>query len=226
MCLSSNGRTSVRRTRIVPSADLRGAAARRGWCGARTCSANSRPRRIFVPGIQLVEHLHRPHVADRASHHRGSGPAALPRPMAGRDRRRWPQRASCRFPRTTMSTNWPRKCGQRVSQPPRTPASRRPASLMIALRMSLIAVCCSSNSVRSSVRWRNSLSSRVFSIAMTAWAAKFLTRLDLLVGERPHLLAVDGDGADHVSSLSIGTTNRVRAPARSASATNGGSRSM
>jgi hypothetical protein len=39
-----------------------------------------------------------------------------------------------------------------------------------------VAVCCSSDSVRSSVRWRSSLSSRVFSIAITACAAKFLTR--------------------------------------------------
>ena len=38
-----------------------------------------------------------------------------------------------------------------------------------------VAVCCSSDSVRSSVRWRSSLSSRVFSMAMTAWAAKFST---------------------------------------------------
>ena len=39
----------------------------------------------------------------------------------------------------------------------------------------LVAVCCSSDSLRSSVRWRSSLSSRVFSIAMTACAAKFCT---------------------------------------------------
>ena len=38
-----------------------------------------------------------------------------------------------------------------------------------------VAVCCSSASLRSSVRWRSSLSSRVFSMAMTAWAAKFYT---------------------------------------------------
>ena len=36
----------------------------------------------------------------------------------------------------------------------------------------------------SSVRWRSSLSSRVFSMAMTACAAKFCDQLDLLVGER------------------------------------------
>ena len=50
-----------------------------------------------------------------------------------------------------------------------------------------VAVCCSSDSVRSSVRWRSSLSSRVFSIAITAWAAKFCQQRDLLVGERLHL---------------------------------------
>ena len=36
-----------------------------------------------------------------------------------------------------------------------------------------VAVCWSNASPRSSVRWRNSLSSRAFSMAMTAWAAKF-----------------------------------------------------
>ena len=38
-----------------------------------------------------------------------------------------------------------------------------------------VAVCCSNDSVRSVVRCRSSLSSRVFSMAMTAWAAKFFT---------------------------------------------------
>ena len=45
----------------------------------------------------------------------------------------------------------------------------------MTLNTSDVAVCCSSDSVRSSVRWRNSLSSRVFSMAMTAWAAKFVS---------------------------------------------------
>ena len=52
---------------------------------------------------------------------------------------------------------------------------RRPANLLIVCNISAVAVCCSSNSVRSSVRWRSSLSSRVFSMAMTAWAAKLLS---------------------------------------------------
>ncbi len=38
-------------------------------------------------------------------------------------------------------------------------------------------------------------------MAMTAWAAKFVHQLDLLVGERPDLLAIDGDGADQLILL-------------------------
>ena len=50
----------------------------------------------------------------------------------------------------------------------------------MTLSTSAVAVCCCSDS-------RSSLSSRVFSIAMTAWVAKFY-QLDLLVGERRDLL--------------------------------------
>ena len=42
----------------------------------------------------------------------------------------------------------------------------------ITARMSAVAVCCSNASERSSVRWRSSLSSRAFSMAITAWEAK------------------------------------------------------
>ena len=58
---------------------------------------------------------------------------------------------------------------RRSARPLRTPALRRPANELITFKMSAVAVCCSSAS-------RNSLSSRVFSMAMTAWAAKFCTR--------------------------------------------------
>ena len=66
-------------------------------------------------------------------------------------------------------------------------------------------------SVRSSVRWRSSFNSRVFSMAMTAWPAKFWTNFDLLVGEGPHLLSIDGDDANQLVFLSIGTPTRLRA---------------
>ena len=35
-------------------------------------------------------------------------------------------------------------------------------------------------------------------MAMTAWAAKFCDKLDLLLGERANLVAVDGDRADQL----------------------------
>src|ERR1700730_1136075 len=53
--------------------------------------------------------------------------------------------------------------------------SRSPGELLITCSTSDVAVCCSSNSLRSVVRWRSSLSSRAFSIAMTACAAKLVT---------------------------------------------------
>ena len=73
-----------------------------------------------------------------------------------------------------------------------------PGELLITPNTSEVAVCCSSDSLKSSVRWRSSLSSRVFSMAMTAWAAKFCDQLDLFVGERPHLLAIDGESRQSV----------------------------
>ena len=65
---------------------------------------------------------------------------------------------------------------------------------LMTLSTSAVAVCCCSDS-------RSSLSSRVFSMAMTAWAAKFVDQLDLLIGERAHLLAVDTDHADQLVLL-------------------------
>ena len=63
-----------------------------------------------------------------------------------------------------------------------------------------VAVCCSSDS-KVVVRWRSSLSSRAFSMAITAWAAKFEQQLDLLVCKGRHLSTVDGDNSNDSSSL-------------------------
>ena len=59
----------------------------------------------------------------------------------------------------------------------------------MTLSTSAVAVCCEGDS-------RSSDSSRAFSTAITACAAKFVDQLDLLVGERPHLLAIDAERAD------------------------------
>ena len=64
----------------------------------------------------------------------------------------------------------------------------------MTLSTSAVAVCCCSDS-------RSSLSRRVFSMAMTAWLGEIRDQLDLLVGERPDLLAIDGDRADQLVVL-------------------------
>ena len=69
-----------------------------------------------------------------------------------------------------------------------------PGDELMTPSTSAVAVCWSSD-------WRSSVSSRVFSMAMTAWAAKFGYELDLLIGERPHLLAENDDGADQLAFL-------------------------
>ena len=46
--------------------------------------------------------------------------------------------------------------------------SSTPGDVEMTLNTSDVAVCCSNASLRSSVRWRSSLSSRVFSMAITA----------------------------------------------------------
>ena len=61
----------------------------------------------------------------------------------------------------------------------------------MTLSTSAVAVCCCSDS-------RSSLSSRVFSMAMTACAAKLFSSVDLLVGEGLHLLAVNRDDANQL----------------------------
>ena len=57
------------------------------------------------------------------------------------------------------------------------------------LSTSDVAVCCSSDSVRSRVRACTSSNSRTFSIAITAWSAKVVTSSICLAGER-----LDGRG--------------------------------
>ena len=79
-----------------------------------------------------------------------------------------------------------------------------PGELEMTRSTSEVAVCCSSASLRSSVRWRSSLSRRVFSMAMTAWRGEILNQLDLLVGEWADLLPVNSDGADQPVFLEHG----------------------
>ena len=62
--------------------------------------------------------------------------------------------------------------------------ARLPGEALMTCNTSAVAVCCSSAS-------RCSVISRAFSIAITAWAAKFSSSAICFVRERPHFLAID-----------------------------------
>ena len=90
--------------------------------------------------------------------------------------------------------------------------SSSPGELLITCSTSDAAVCCSRASLKSSVRWRSSLSSRTFSIAITAWSAK--------VGPSSICLSVNGRTARRSSASTPiggpsgkrGTASAVRVP--------------
>src|SRR5262249_53587181 len=85
--------------------------------------------------------------------------------------------------------------------------SSSPGELEITLKTSEVAVCCPSASLRSSVRWRSSLSRRVFSMAMTAWFAKFVTSSICLSVNGRNLLTEDTERANELVSLEHRHTN-------------------
>jgi len=72
--------------------------------------------------------------------------------------------------------------------------------------------CCSSDSVRSVLRASSSLNNRTSPRRMTAWSAKGLQQLDLLVREWPDLEASDEEGARATPSRNSGTAKLVRCP--------------
>ena len=49
-------------------------------------------------------------------------------------------------------------------------------------------------------------------MAMTAWAGEVLDQLDLLVGERPHLLAINGERTDELVVLEHRHNNQCTHP--------------
>ena len=73
-------------------------------------------------------------------------------------------------------------------------------------KTSAVAVCCSKAS-------RVSVISRAFSIAMTAGPPPVLRQRDLLVGERPHFLAINSEVRQaRASSRRSATVRKVRSP--------------
>ena len=90
--------------------------------------------------------------------------------------------------------------------------SSSPGELEMTCSTSEVAVCCSSDSVSSRVRCCSASNSRTFSIAITAWSAKVVDQLDLLVGERPHFVARQTRTPIGVPSRMSGTPSTVRKP--------------
>ena len=100
---------------------------------------------------------------------------------------------------------------------------RSNAERLMTLSTSAVAVCCCSDSLKSSVRWRNSFSRRVFSMAMTACLAKLSTSaICLSVNGRTSCRKMV-IAPINSASFSMGTTMSVRAPAMSPIATTLGS---
>ena len=107
--------------------------------------------------------------------------------------------------------------------------SSSPGELLITCSTSDVAVCCSKASVRSAVRsvrsvvrWRSSLSNRAFSMAMTAWAAKFWTSAICLSVNGRTSWRFRANEPISSFSFSIGTFMAVRTPPSSTAATNAG----
>ena len=90
--------------------------------------------------------------------------------------------------------------------------SSSPGELEMTLSTSLVAVCCSSD------RCVGALAQFIQQPRVLdgddGLRGEILHQLDLLVGERAHLLAINTEGADQSSSLSIGTPSVHRALGR------------
>ena len=86
-------------------------------------------------------------------------------------------------------------------------------------RISEVAVCCSRDS-------RSSVSSRAFSMAMTAWAAKLVTSAICLSANGRVYWRARAIAPISSFSFSIGTAKKVRIPAISTPSTVTGSRSI
>ena len=161
-------------------------------------------------GIALDVGRFRPHVGDvdrpAWSRRRGRGRVPVSRgqtrfalPLLGKCRRNVVQRGGAErisLDAATDCRTWPRRCASRSSSMAWNTGSSSPGELEMTRSTSEVAVCCSSASESSRVRACTSSNSRTFSIAITAWSAKVVDQLDLLVGEGAHLQSPQDDQAE------------------------------
>ena len=88
--------------------------------------------------------------------------------------------------------------------------SSSPGELEMTCSTSEVAVCCSSDSLRSSVRWRSSLNSRTFSMAITACAANTFSNSSCRFGMEPASAQAPTIAPNGTPSRSIGTASMLR----------------
>ena len=142
-----------------------------------------------APGSNAIGILARASLGARRRRPATRPPRGTAPHRAGRPTPSWPPHSRTALSMRVSRTGW-RSVGERL----------------MTLRISLVAVCCSSASFGLS-----SWNSRTFSMAITAWAAKVSrSSICLSVNGRPPRRG--GDRADRAPSRSMGTARRVRKP--------------
>ena len=172
-----------------PVACTRGRPGRRecGWCAARGRRA---PTALSRPGAMGFRSRKAPRlggdVAERP-------PRAAPDRRSGRSRDRSASHSRTAFSASVSKTGWRSK----VDRP-------------ITLSSSLVAVCCSSATRSSLLRASSSVNRRTFSMAMTAWSAKVLSRSICLAENGPGSARATAIAPMGAPSRSMGTTRMLR----------------
>ena len=90
--------------------------------------------------------------------------------------------------------------------------SSSPGELEMTFSTSEVAVCWSNDSLKSSVRWRSSLSSRVFSMAIAAWLEKVFSSSSRIFGIGPGSAQPTTIAPSSSLPCSIGTPKSRRKP--------------
>ena len=201
--LAGQGLHQPHRLRREFARPLAAAATSPRECARRRPTARSAPsesrrrgstsRSGLLGRSREIGDLHRRAARDRLAH-RGLG---LGDPQIAHRARRAPRPS--RPPRPGGRRAPPGCSGRSRRHPPRsarpsgsgssTAPRRRSSVELTACPTSFSTFNSSTERPSSAVRARNSLNSRAFSIAITAWSAKVVTRCDLLFGERLDPLA-------------------------------------
>ena len=194
------------------------------------------PERELVAGILQVGDVDRLQIADGAAGHRGAVQrhrfsSCDSRPSSPNDAAIRNTSLSTMAISTTCASQMRAACSATESSTGCTSLGE----LEITRRMSLIAVCCSSDSASSRERCCSASNSRVFSIAMTAWSAKVSTssiclsvngRTSCAVQDEARRLELPLEAAARQGSCEAAELLRIHGKAYSGSASTSGIRQI